>query len=291
MRRTLQSLLAVLALAATTVLAGAATATASDPQTFTSTRYGIDVGLSDTVVHPGDTVTFTASVTNPGPFSLFAEYDPQPMGTTRDTLFSSVNCAATVGTHAVSCALTGGKLLAFSGPLMVGESAAATVQLKVRDDAALGSYTFKHASYLTPPSFGFTVRKPEADLAVDLKASAPLLLGSHINYTAAVTNQGPGTTGGATVVMNVPPATTGVSQLSPGCAYDATDRQVTCTTAQLAPGQTATPAFRANLGLLTLGLPLPASATVTSADATDPNPADNSDSAGCAVVTGLVILC
>lgn len=132
---------------------------------------------------------------------------------------------------------------------------------------------------------------PEADIAVTLTARAPLLLAGAITYTLTATNNGPGALTSGTVTTKLPPHTTSVTGLPTGCTYTAATRTVTCTVPALAPTAGTQNTFRANLALLTVGIPLNATATRTASSPADPNPANDQAKARCNVVTGLLILC
>jgi alpha-tubulin suppressor-like RCC1 family protein len=132
------------------------------------------------------------------------------------------------------------------------------------------------------------VNPPEADIAVRLRASSTLL-NPTITYTVTATNRGPGQVTSGTITLKVPPSTTSVS--SSTCSYTRATQTVTCPLSQLPNGSSSNQTVRATQGLITVGLPLPATATRTASIPNDPNPANDRASADCAVVTGLIILC
>ncbi|CAM5643214.1 Tol-Pal system protein TolB [Streptomyces avidinii] len=131
----------------------------------------------------------------------------------------------------------------------------------------------------------------QADTALTLTAASTHLLSGSITYTAKVTNNGPAATTGTTVVVNVPATTAYISGLPSGCTYNAPAKKVTCAIGAQANGTTATRSFHAVQGVLTIGIPLNATAAITASTPADPQPANNTATAGCTIVTGLLILC
>lgn len=81
-----------------------------------------------------------------------------------------------------------------------------------------------------------------------------------------------------------------MSNLGP-CSYNGSLKQVTCPVGALAASASASFTFRANLSLLSVGLPLQGGAQRTVSSPNDPNPANDFDTANCLVITGLIILC
>ncbi|MEV7525174.1 hypothetical protein [Streptomyces sp. NPDC091371] len=137
-----------------------------------------------------------------------------------------------------------------------------------------------------------TVTAPGADVAVGLSAAPALrLLSPAVDYELAFTNHGPGTAQSGTVTAQLPAAVTSVSGLTDGCTFDKATRKVTCPTGTLTNGASRERAFTARIGVLTLGLPLPATAHRTAGCPNNPNPADDTAAANCLVITGLIISC
>jgi alpha-tubulin suppressor-like RCC1 family protein len=132
------------------------------------------------------------------------------------------------------------------------------------------------------------VNPPAADIQVRLSASSSLL-NPTITYTVTAINRGPGTVTSGTITLRVPNSTTSVS--ASGCSYNSGSKTVTCPTGQLGVKQASSHTVRATQSALTVGLPLPATATRTASTPTDPNAANDQASASCLVVTGLIILC
>lgn len=93
-----------------------------------------------------------------------------------------------------------------------------------------------------------------------------------------------------TVTTKLPAQTTGVTGLPADCAYDSTDKSVACTHTDIASGASVDNTFTARLGLLSLGS-LPATSTRTTSSPVDPNAANDTASANCRVLTGLIVRC
>ncbi|NUS53808.1 MAG: YncE family protein [Streptomycetaceae bacterium] len=137
-------------------------------------------------------------------------------------------------------------------------------------------------------AFKAAPKPPTADLAVDIQAVAkPALLNSAIEYTLAVSDLGPDAATSAGITATLPAGTT-ATQLSTGCTQ--TGAVVTCAYGAIPSGTTASKTFRLPVGALTLGQVKVTATRATSAP-TDPNPANDSDSATCNVVSILIITC
>jgi alpha-tubulin suppressor-like RCC1 family protein len=132
------------------------------------------------------------------------------------------------------------------------------------------------------------INPPAADIEVRLSASSSLL-SSTITYSLTAINRGPGTVTSGTITLRVPDSTVSVS--ASGCTYTSSTKTVSCPTGQLGNRQSSAHTVRATQGVLTVGLPLTATATRAASTPTDPNPANDHASASCAVITGLIILC
>ncbi|HEV2784270.1 MAG TPA: hypothetical protein VGX25_33205 [Actinophytocola sp.] len=132
------------------------------------------------------------------------------------------------------------------------------------------------------------VNPPAADIEVRLRASSSLL-NPTITYTVTGINRGPGTVTSGTITLRVPDSTVSVS--SSTCSYNASAKTVSCPVGTLGVKQASSHTVRATQGTLTVGLPLPATATRTASTPNDPNAANDRATANCTVVTGLIILC
>lgn len=131
------------------------------------------------------------------------------------------------------------------------------------------------------------VRPARADLAVDLKARANALFPASIGYTLTARNMGPGELASATVTATLAVGTTATG-VPPGCAT--TGNTVVCTFTNLAKGATATAGFRVPLSLLRVGQ-VTVEAVRTTSSPTDPNPANDTSSASCTVISILLAAC
>ncbi|MGC0419816.1 IPT/TIG domain-containing protein [Embleya sp. AB8] len=138
------------------------------------------------------------------------------------------------------------------------------------------------------PADRYTYVATPADVAVDLQATGvPSLFDAHLDYLVSITNKGPGTLSSATVTAPLPAPMTATS---PDCAVTG-GRTVTCTVGPLAKGATATRHFTSPVGLLSLGVDYAVTATRVASTPADPNPANDSSSTDCTVLTSLLILC
>jgi hypothetical protein len=132
-----------------------------------------------------------------------------------------------------------------------------------------------------------------ADLAVSVAATPRLgLLSQTLDVAVTVTNNGPGQFLVGTVTTTVPagllpvgvPPCVGV----PGVGIPG---QVTCVVPLLAKGASTTLRFSIPLNLLTIGLPYQFTSSRTLSLSRDLNPANDTDSTSCLVVSRLLVLC
>ncbi|MEU2877118.1 hypothetical protein [Streptomyces sp. NPDC007070] len=134
---------------------------------------------------------------------------------------------------------------------------------------------------------GIAFAPPTADLAVTLTATGvPGLLGGRIDYTLTLTDNGPSALTSATVTATLPSPMTATGN---SCA--ATSGHVTCAVGALAAGASTTRTFSVPVGTLTLGLPYTVTAKRGTSVPADTEPADDTASRTCAVVTSLIIKC
>ncbi|PPK65182.1 DUF11 domain-containing protein [Actinokineospora auranticolor] len=125
-----------------------------------------------------------------------------------------------------------------------------------------------------------------ADAAVTLTAAAPIT-GSRVDYTIGVANSGPATLGSATVVLTLPAGIT-PTLVPAGCT--ASGNQVSCVVGPLEPGKSTQRVVRTVADLLTLGQRT-ARVVKVAGTPVDPNPANDSATATCDTVLGLLITC
>ncbi|WP_405434815.1 hypothetical protein [Streptomyces anulatus] len=256
------------------------------------------LAMSTTSAQPGDSVTFTVSITNATAerqyAGLYASFNA--------SLFDAPGSCTVVTGPSPECQFyQDGNVLAVRyvcrDECRIPANSTAQVRLTttVRQDAAPGTYTLTpngsvglEASVFTPASLPFQVTS-DADIAVGLTATSPPL-SSTITYQQTATNNGPATATSGTVTTALPARTASVTGLPANCSYSAAGKSVACTFSDLADGATVTNTFTARLNLISLGS-LPASATRTSSSPADPNPANDSAAANCTVLTGLIISC
>ncbi len=216
----------------------------------------------------GSNVEYTIVVTNNGPGAAtdVVVTDVLPAGTT--LVSASAGCS---GTTTVTCTV---------GTLAAGASA--TIELVVTMPSTPGpvSNTASVDSSSTDPTPGNDASTAEtavgldpADLSITKTADRPnALVGSNVEYTIVVTNNGPGEATDVVVTDELPPGTTLVSS-SAGCTGTTT---VTCTVGTLASGASAT--IELVVTMPSTPGPVVNTATVESSS-TDPTPGNDSSTA------------
>ncbi|ADJ43164.1 conserved hypothetical protein [Amycolatopsis mediterranei U32] len=252
------------------------------------------VEVSPTTVVPGQTFTITQTIHNPTDFTVtFAKAAIYGSPTPITDVVDVVSCT---NTTAVGCFQAGNSYRAAFGDLEAGGTRTTVWTLRVKDTAALGSFTLQHQfvgdnyAFETLDGPVITVAEPvtQADVKVALGATGHGGLNARIDYTVTVTNTGPSAATGIRVVAAYP---AGLSFASgSGCVRVGTTRTVNCDVASLASGASATPKFSVNGGLLALGS-YTTTATRTASSPADPNPANDSASKTCSALTGLIVTC
>ncbi|MCB7135594.1 DUF11 domain-containing protein [Cellulosimicrobium marinum] len=289
---------AAVALVLGTVGIAAAQPASAAPVTSTGSlgTSDITVTYSETDLAPGDTVDATISFRNVDGMPKDVDYRIGGGGPSLADVFDLTACTFAPGV-AVTCGFGG-----FNGALVVtvddlpSKVTTVDVELTVRDDAAPGtvavpqSYADQSTLTILSPPVAFEILAADADLGVSLDAVAGPLLSSQITYTLDVTNSGPADATASVVTVAVPSQASSATGLPPGCTYSSGNDTITCDTAAVANGTTATRSFTVNVGLLSLGS-LPATATRTSSSPTDPNAANDTASANCTTLTSLLISC
>jgi uncharacterized repeat protein (TIGR01451 family)/CSLREA domain-containing protein len=233
----------------------------------------------------GANITYTIAVTNNGPDTdagaTFS--DTVPAGTTFVSFTSSGSCSTPPvgGTGTVTCSL---------GALLTSGSTTMTLVVKVT--AAPGSTITNTASITgmsSDPSLGnnsatattTVAGVPVSDLQITNSDSPdPVLTGSNITYTIAVTNNGPDTDAGASFSDTLPAGTTFVSLTSPGsCSTPAVGGTgtVSCSLGALSTGGSATITLVVNVNAAP-GSTITNTASI-SGMSSDPNLANNSATA------------
>jgi hypothetical protein len=294
-RRTI-AIVGTATLLASALAATALPAAADDPvvHSITPGNNIIYASFSDTSLETGNLFTIDLSFLNFGPTGAPGSFSVESPETDGGPLFTLVGCSTS---SALACAATsGGNTIEVDGPIPNPGGAQISVELYVNDDVPAGTYPLAIVGGIgkdaeSVPSASFTVTAPpEADLGVDLSASAGPLLSSQISYTLETSNAGPGDATSSTVEIDLPAQTYSVSLLPAGCTYTAATDTVTCDTGAIADGSTTTSTFRANLALLSIGS-LNATATRVGSSPADPNPANDTSTAHCGSITGLIIGC
>ncbi|WP_402469468.1 hypothetical protein [Isoptericola aurantiacus] len=293
-----------LALAVVGLVSVAPSATAADPATVS---YNTNVGtiraeFSDTTLSAGDAFTVAVTLINyEGPARLSLNLDvPEAGGIPLFVFDGCIDESEAVETCGITAGPDGGVIVAGSPP--VDTRATATVELRVNNAAPAGTYPITGLGIAERPGLPniagqlgpatpFTVTAPaEADLGVALDATAGPLLGSQITYDLDVSNTGPGDATASSVEIDLPHKVYSVSNLPAACAYDSSTDVVTCDTGAVTNGDTSSLSFKANIALLAIGS-LNATATRVSSSPDDPNPANDTSTAHCGSLTGLIITC
>ncbi|GGL00303.1 hypothetical protein Sme01_37060 [Sphaerisporangium melleum] len=286
--RPLRHALALVITAVATVLSPllAAPASAEEPE--------VAIGLSATQVNPGDSLTVSVTVTNVHAFTVLSATarlfgSPGPL-----TSYAQLTgCGGAIG----SCGTIPGPdgpigVQASLGSLAGGASATATFTLQIAPDAPGGEQTFQaqlgganYASEIVDGPVLTIVDRADAAVALTAKPRLSLLV-PKIEFTVAVTGNGPGAVRSATVTTPLP---AGLSAASGDCAVAA--GTVACTVGPLAPGATATRKFTVPIGLLTIGVPYTFTATRTASSPSDPVAANDSARVRCTVVSIVLVTC
>ncbi|MEU8319494.1 DUF11 domain-containing protein [Nonomuraea sp. NPDC048881] len=257
--------------------------------TITYTPPGADLAVTVTdsadPVTPGTPVTYSVTVTNNGPRSA--------TGVSAVTTLSGV--ARTIGSATPSqgsCAIAAPTVTCPLGTLAAGASA--TIAITVTP-TAVGTLTATTNVSGTEPdtdpannSDAGNTTVAAADIDVNLGTQPHLgILVPYLQYTLTADNTGPSPLASATLTATLP---TGASatNLSTGCTSAGTT--VTCTYGAIASGASVDKTFRIPLSLLSLGQVTVTGVRTTSAPA-DPNPANDSASATCTVISVVLVTC
>ncbi|HET8773146.1 MAG TPA: hypothetical protein VFP80_05125 [Thermoanaerobaculia bacterium] len=216
----------------------------------------------------GSNVEYTIVVTNNGPGAAadVVVTDTLPAGTT--LVSASAGCT---GTTTVTCTV---------GTLAAGASATIELIVTMPSTPGVVSNTASADTSSTDPTPGndastaqTTVGLNPADLSITKTADRPnALVGSNVEYTIIVTNNGPGEATDVVVTDTLPAGTTLVSS-SAGCTGTTT---ITCTVGTLASGASAT----IELVVTMPSTPGTVSNTATvESSSTDPTPGNDSSTA------------
>jgi uncharacterized repeat protein (TIGR01451 family) len=276
------------ALAATAVVA--TNAAADSPE--------VALTVSPSTAQPGDTVTVTETVTNINGFSIL-----QP----KANLFSTpdaitgyatlTGCSAGAGGSCGTITDGNGNPIGYQavfGTALSGNTSATatfTLTLNANDNSAVETLEgqLSGTNYVTNVIPGPTLTiNAKADIAVGLSGTPRKdgLLGLQLDFTVTVTNNGPGAVRSATVTATVP---LGLRASSTSCSTSSGG--AVCSFGAVPVGGRATATFTVPAGLLDIGLPFTFSAQRTASSPTDPNPANDSASTTCTVVSVLLASC
>ncbi|MFF5212342.1 hypothetical protein [Streptosporangium sp. NPDC000396] len=130
---------------------------------------------------------------------------------------------------------------------------------------------------------------PVADLAVSLAASPRGLGVAYATFTATVTNRGPAAATAARLRFTYP---AGFAQpAASGCAVDTGARTVTCDLGALPAGGSVTKSLGLHTQLLVISTRLTVTARRLDSTPADTQPANDTASATCSAITGLLVIC
>jgi uncharacterized repeat protein (TIGR01451 family) len=255
--------------------------------------------VDDTTPAPGQTVNFSFTYTlragdTNGESLGFGEDIPNGSTATENLADLSFGSC---GGDLFKCNYDPAQDFAFFGGISggtPGTAVAGTADFTVSSSATDGEHISafgleeSQSSTISTPRLTLIVTTPKSDLGVGLSATAQLL-NPKVNYDAAITNNGPAAATSATVTTQLPSQATGIT--SSTCTYNSSTDQVSCPIGALANGATTHATFTTTYGLLTIGLPLSATATRTASSPTDPNATNDSATANCTAITALLITC
>jgi uncharacterized repeat protein (TIGR01451 family) len=237
---------------------------------------GADLAIAHTdapdPVLAGGRLTYDVRVRNDGPapatgVTVLEELDA-------DVRFESAS--ASRGT----CAQSSGVVRCEIGTLARGETATVTVHVTPAAQGTIAARATVQANEADPDALDNSARvqtrvDAAADLSVALSDSPdPVRVRGRLTYRAEVANAGPSTAGTATVTVTLPDALRLVSVSAPGAFCPQVAAVVRCSFFGVEPGQG--PALTIEAVAKRAGT-LTASATVSSPDTADPDPADNTD--------------
>lgn len=274
------------------VTASSAVALAAPASADTAT-VGVAVSVSPSTVTVGNSVTVTETITNPNGFSIL-----QPSILALSTPDNITGYTTLTGCNAGpggSCTTTSNSYEAILGAAISGNtSVTVTFTLHVNPNAPSAVETLEGqliaTNFSTNPVPGPTLTiNALADLSVSLTGEPEPggLLPTNLDFAVKVTNNGPGNLVKATYTAT---ATSGLDvQGSSTCA--AHNNTATCTIGALPVGGSATAKFTVPIGLLDIGIPFTFSVTRTTSTPTDPNPANDTSSTTCTVVSVLIASC
>jgi hypothetical protein len=254
------------------------------------------LSVSPTTAHPGDLVTVTQTLTNTGLRPLL-----QPAGRLFSTPAGLSSYAELVGCDPpVVCSMVNNSgVIGFQGLLAnpiaprLGTSAL-TYKFRILPEAPDLEETLQGQLF----GLGFVsdilseathlIIDANADAAVSVVATPqPGLLQRNIDFAVTVTNNGPGLLRNVTITNLLP---SNVSANGSGPCLPVIG-QVLCTVPTLAKGASTTMHYTVPLNLLSIGLPYAFTSSRTASVSRDLNPANDSASRSCTVLTTLLVNC
>lgn len=245
----------------------------------------------------GNNITYTQTLTNPGPSNAvnvtFSEAIPANTNfrTFTPPVGWSCNTLVVGGTGTLTCTIASLAPGATNFPLAVQVNAGTAAGTTITDTVTISSVTDTNNANNTAVTTTTVATAGQADLAVTNTPSAgSVAAGANITYTQTVTNNGPGTASTLSFTENIPPNTT-FQSLTPGswtCPVLTVGYTgpFTCTLATLnaAASTPITLVVQVNASTPS-GTIIPDTATV-SATTSDPNPGNNSATSQVVVGTG-----
>jgi uncharacterized repeat protein (TIGR01451 family) len=190
----------------------------------------------------------------------------------------------------------GSSLRGSVGDLAAGAGATVVFTLHVKDTAPVGALTLQSQfvgdnfafETLDGPAVTITGTPLSTDLKVSIAASPHGILTASVDYTITVANLGSVAASDVTLSATYPSA----MQFTRGtnCTHTGSARVVNCGIASIAAGSSATAKFSTSVGLLSLGS-LPTTVKLVSSTPADSNAGNNSATATCSSVLGLLVSC
>jgi YVTN family beta-propeller protein len=138
-----------------------------------------------------------------------------------------------------------------------------------------------------PRDIAFGPAATGADISVGVSAQFLNILSPALQFTLTATNNGPDPVSSATLTASIPAGVT-ATNLSSGCTQSGAS--IACTFGAIAIGASAQKSFSLPTALLTIGT-VGVTATRTASTPSDPNPANDTGSDSCLVVSIILAIC
>ncbi|MFJ2027368.1 hypothetical protein ACIODW_26650 [Streptomyces sp. NPDC087897] len=248
------------------------------------------ISVSSTTVAAGETLTIDFHGTADTPRTAAGEnfYSGSTSLGTLDTFTTIETCS---GNTAPCVEVEGFGPRVPLGDLDGGEAFSGSITLRIDPETPAGTFVLRYQLYsdvaageatANGPTVTVTNTPAEADLEVQLGAKPQFgILVPALSYTLSTRNHGPEAATAVTVTAALPAGKTATG-LSAGCT--STPGTVTCTYEGIADGATAVSTFRLPIGLLDIGS-VAVTATRASSSPSDPNAANDTADARCAVIS------